>query len=119
MENVFSKYLDNTKVHKIKALGAEVTLRDLTLKEIKDVANSMIKGTDSKGNPEIDYEKANESKLLKISMALVEPKMTVPELEALGRGASDAIDEIFAIVDPATHEATERARKNAEAGKKR
>ena len=119
MENVFSKYLDNTSTHVIAALDAEVTLRELTLKEIKDISNSMIKGTDNKGNPEIDYEKANESKLLKISMALVEPKMSVKALESLGSGASEAIDEIFALVDPATHAATERARKNAEAGKKR
>ena len=103
MTNAFSKFAPGETKHKIKALdGAEVTLRELTLKEVKELANEMIKGMDADGNPEIDYEKANSSQMTKVSMALVDPKMSVEDLEALGRGAKAAIDEIFAIVDPET-----------------
>ncbi len=117
MANVFSKFKGVTTTHKIKALdGEEVVLRKLTLKEDKTIANSIIKGMDKDGNPEIDYEKANESKLKKISLALVEPKMTVAALEELGTNAMDALDEIFALVDPKTAAATEAARKKIEKG---
>ncbi len=111
--NAFAKYQSATTVHKIKALDdAEVTLRDLTLKEAKDIAAEIITGFDSDGNPEIDYEKANDSKMKKISLALVEPKMTITELEDLGVSAMDALDEIFAIVDPKTVAALKKALEN-------
>ena len=110
MANVFDIYAPSESKHKIKALdGAEVTLRELTLKEVKEIANGMIKGTDADGNPDIDYEKANQSQMKKVSMALVDPKMTIADLEKLGRGAKAALDEIFAIVDPDTAAAIKEA----------
>lgn len=114
MANAFDKYTVSESKHKIKALdGAEVTLRELTLKETKELANDMIKGVDGEGNPIIDYEKANISQITKVSMALIDPVMSVDDFEKLGRGAKDAIDEIFAIVDPDTAAAIKEA-----AGKK-
>ena len=110
MPNAFDKYSATETKHKIEALdGAEVTLKELTLKEVKEIANEMIKGMDADGNPIIDFEKANSSQMKKVSMALIEPKMSVADLEGLGRGAKAAIDEIFAIVDPDTAKAIKDA----------
>ncbi len=116
MENVLkAKYGGaNVTTHKISALdGAEVQLKSLTIKEIKTIAKDMIKGSDKNGEPIIDYEKAGDSQLKKISLALVEPKMTMAELEALSNSAKDALDEILAIVDPKTAEAMKNAKEKA------
>ena len=108
--NVFDKYIPTETKHAIKALdGAEVTLRKLTLKESTDLTNKLVKSVDKHGVPEMDMEAAGRSKLEKLSLAMVDPKMTVDELLALGTDASTAIDEIYAIVDPKTAEAIKKA----------
>ncbi len=103
MANVFDKFNGVTTVHKIKALdGAEVTLRELTHKESKELLQEMVKGVDSDGNPDVDFAGALDVKLKKISLALVDPKMSFTDLEALGNSSQAALDEIYTIVDPET-----------------
>lgn len=110
MANAFDKFKGSETKHVIKAMdGFEVTLRQLSLKEASKIANSMIKSVSKDGIPEMDIEKAGQVKLMKISAALVDPKMTVAQLEALSTDAREALDEIYAIVDPAAAEAVKNA----------
>ena len=112
MPNVFDRFVDQTTKHKIKELGgAEITLRQITLKESQDLANELIKGVDKDGNPVINYEAANLTQIKKISLALVDPKMSLVDLENLSIEARAALDEIFALVDPHTAKAIDEAKK--------
>jgi len=98
----------------IKALdNAEVVIRDLSLKQQADFISALVDGYDEEGLPIINYDKAADIRLAKISAALVEPAMTVEELGALGVDAKEALDELYAYIDPkgaqAVKEEMERA----------
>jgi len=97
----FAKFANNeVKVAKIAALdGAEIKYRELTMTENDAFTNRLIKDVDKNGDPEIDFKEANEIKYEKAAMILVEPKMTVKELKALPASASEAINEINALID--------------------
>ena len=100
MGNPFDKFKPVETVHHIESLGAEVTLRQLTVKEVADATAAVIKEVDKDGNPIMDFKALSKIKLLKVSQALVKPKMTVSHLETLSKSASEVIDEIINIVDP-------------------
>lgn len=107
MANPFDKFKEVPQKYFIEALETEVTLRHLTVDEIAELTQRLMKGVDSKGNPIINYERMGEVKLSKVSMALVDPKMTAAELGQLSSEASKAIDEILEIIDPEPVETAE------------
>jgi len=83
----------------IKALGdAEITYKKLPMGEEDALKLSMIEGYDDKGKPILDKEGYVDMKYKKVSLALVEPKMSVEELKALPESASAAIDEIMELI---------------------
>ncbi len=100
MGNPFDKFKPEEEVHHIKSLGADVTLRNLTVKEVAEASTRVVKDVDSEGNPIMDFRAIAQVKLTKVSQALVKPKMTVKDLEGLGSEANEVIDEILNIVDP-------------------
>ena len=98
----FAKFANHeVKTAFIKALDAEIQYRELTMQENDEFTKRLIKdfGTDGK-NAEIDFEEANEIKYEKVSVMLVEPKMTVEDLKALPASAIEAINEINALGEP-------------------
>ncbi len=112
--NIFDRFTPQEQEYEIKALdGAKVVLRQLSLEESTAIGNKAVKSIDSKGKPIPDLEQAGKLKYYKISAALIRPKMTPKQLWELSQDATEAIDEIFAIVDPATSAAIEKARGNA------
>jgi hypothetical protein len=96
--------------------GQTVKLKKLSYGVSQKIGNESIKGIDANGNPEIDFQAAQQAKFKKISAALVEPRMTVKQLEALSDDADDIIDELFALVDPKTAEAIEKAKAEKDEG---
>ena len=96
--NPFSKFKPETKTAFITALDAEITYRMLTMDEADKFQARMVKGYTSDGEAELDYKALREMKYEKVAMVLVEPKMTVDELKALGVDAQPAITEINKLV---------------------
>ena len=86
--NVFDQFKLETKELTIKGLG-KVTIRPMSLKEFMNNA----KGFDTK-----DQDKMMALQFKIVSDCLVEPKMTVKQLEALGQGALEPITEIFIAI---------------------
>ncbi|MCI4437206.1 MAG: hypothetical protein JHC33_10415 [Ignisphaera sp.] len=99
MSNPFLKYAPTDTEYDIKSLGAKVILRKLTIKQSQDFQDGVITGLDANNEPIIDFKAALNVKYLKVSAALIEPKMTVDDLKNLGADAEEAIKEILAIVD--------------------
>ncbi len=115
MSNIFDQFLPKEQTYKLESLaGAEVILRKLSYGEAQKIGNESIKGIDKNGDPIIDFEEAQRAKFKKISAALVDPKMTIKQLEALSDEAEGVIDELFKIVDPKTAEAIEAAKEKGE-----
>ncbi len=115
MSNIFDQFLPKEKTYKLESLGGqEVIIRKLSYGESQKIGNASIKGIDKDGNPQIDFKEAQRAKFKKISAALVDPKMTVGQLEALSEDAEPVIDELFKIVDPKTAEAIEAAKEKGE-----
>ncbi len=110
VDNFFSQYLPQAEEVTLKD-GNVVKLKKLSYGQSQAISNESIDGIDHDGNPEINFKEAQRSKLKKISQALVEPKMTVKQLESLTDNADDIIQELFEIVDPKT---AELMAKNAE-----
>ncbi len=116
--NVFDEYRPSDKVYEIAALGgAEITLRDLSLEEGLEIGQLSLTGMNPDGSPIVNTKEANLSKYRKISAALVDPVMSVDDLLSLSNQSSDALDEIFALVDPQTALLIKEAKGKADSGK--
>ncbi len=98
--NPFDQYAIAPKDYEIKSLGATVTLRKLSLEQSQSFLDKSVKGMDKDDNPIIDVKAIQEGNFQKVSMGLVDPKMTVKQLKELGAGAKDSIKEILEIIDP-------------------
>ncbi len=115
VDNFFAEFLPKEETYKLESMkGQEVILKKLSYGENQAIGNESIDGISADGNPQINFKEANRAKLKKISKALVEPKMTVKQLEALSEQAEDVIDELFSIVDPKTYEAILKAKEEDE-----
>ena len=115
VDNFFAEFLPKEETYKLESMkGQEVILKKLSYGENQAIGNESIDGISADGNPQINFKEANRAKLKKISKALVEPKMTVKQLEALSEQAEDVIDELFSIVDPKTYEAIQKAKEEDE-----
>jgi hypothetical protein len=97
--NPFDIYKPAERTVHIKALNSDVTLRDLTMVENDELTKLLLKGFSGKGEPTVDMEQATLNNYKKIAMALIEPKVTVEELQALGTKAADAIVELVKVID--------------------
>ena len=97
--NAFALFTTEPKKANIKALdGAEITYRELTMLENDEFSKRLVKGYGDDGTtPEIDMEEATKIKYEKASAMLIEPPMTVTELQELASSALGAINEIVAL----------------------
>ena len=97
--NPFAKFAVGEKKAHIKSLDAEITYRPLTMVEADTFNSRLIKDYDDEGKVSFDYDEATEIKYEKVALCLIEPKMTVEDLKALGGGALEAITEINNLID--------------------
>ena len=98
MSNPFEMYKPTETKHHIKAFNADVTLKTLSLADSIRVDEILYKGGFDDGKPNITMDAIIESKLLRVSLALVEPKMSVTDLKALPKEAIEAVNEISEIL---------------------
>lgn len=100
MANPFDKFKLKNKKIKIKALdNAEVTIQELTVAQASDFSKRIVKGFDKDGKAELDYNELTDIKVEKVSACMIEPVMTVKELNLLATTASAALDEISEAID--------------------
>lgn len=97
--NPFDAYAVENKTVHIEALNADITLRELTIAEADAFNKRLLKGYTGKGEPEINMEEATKINYEKVALAMVEPKMSVEQLQALPSSASKAIQEIVKHID--------------------
>lgn len=99
-ENIFAPFVGHeVKTATIEALGgAEIKYRTLTIKEADDFQKKMIKGFDGEGKPELNFDAMSTVRNEKIALCLIEPKMTVKELEGLSSEAGKALGEIESLI---------------------
>lgn len=97
--NPFDAYIMEEKIVYIEALNAEVKLRPLTMGESDAFNKRLIKGYTGKGEPTVDMEEATKINYEKVALAMIEPKMSVEQLQALPSSASKAINEIVKHID--------------------
>lgn len=97
--NPFEKYSSVSESIFIKALDANVTVRKLTMKENDAFNRRLLKDYKGSGDTVIDIEEATQISYEKVALALIEPKMTVEDLQNLNTGSAKAISEIAKYVD--------------------
>lgn len=97
MANPFTKFVTKSKKVKIVALGATVEIREPSIAEVADFYK-MLTGEDGK------FNNANflDAKIERVANCMVEPKMTVEELKALGSSSADAIGEVYDAIEALT-----------------
>ena len=99
-KNPFEKFSLKTKKVKVKALdNTEVTIQELTVAQSTDFYKRVVKGFDDEGKAQLNYDEIADIKLEKVSVAMLEPKMSIDELKALSNKANVAIDEIAEAID--------------------
>ena len=97
--NPFDVFTTTEKTVRIEALNADIKLRELTMAESDSFNKRLLKGYSGKGDPEINMEEATQINYEKVALCLIEPKMTVEQLQALPSSASKAINQIVKIID--------------------
>jgi len=95
----FDAYATEERVVHIEAFNADVTVRDLTMGESDAFNKRLLKDYDGKGDPTIDLAEAAKINYEKIALAMLSPKKTVKELQAMGTSATKAIQEIIKAID--------------------
>ena len=111
--NPFDAFQTTEKIVHIEALEADVKLRDLTMAEADAFNARLLKGYTGKGDPEIDMAEATKINYEKVALAMLEPKMTVAQLQALPTSASKAIGEIVKAIDGREDEVDEEGNEEA------
>ncbi len=100
MENPFLQFKTETKEVQIEALnGATISLQQPTISQTSDFSRGIFDGKNEDGTPKLDYGKVFEANLIKISVCMVEPKMSVEDLRGLSSSADKAIAEIISSID--------------------
>ena len=98
--NPFDAYAVAERKVVIKALdNYEVTIKDLSIAEADAFNKRLLKDYTGKGDPIIDLEEATKINKEKVAKCLIEPKMTVAEIDALGTRGAKAIAEIVKEID--------------------
>lgn len=102
--NIFAQFAGHEiKTATIEALGgAEIKYRTLTIKEADDFQKKLLKGFDADGKPDFNFDKMSEIRNEKIALCMIEPKMTVKELEDLSAEAGKALGEIDGLISGTT-----------------
>jgi len=97
--NPFTKYKATERTLKVKALNASVKLKSLSLSESKRVDEILYRNGFKDGEANFTMDDITEAKLLKVSLSLVEPEMSVTDLKELPAEAMEAIDEIATAIN--------------------
>ena len=98
--NPFAIFSDTQKTAFIKAFDAEITYRELTMAEADMFNKRLVKDyKPGSGEPNINMDEVTLVAYEKIAMCMIEPVMTVEELQGLGASASKTIQEIGKLID--------------------
>lgn len=96
-KNPFLKYAVATKTAFIEEFDSEIKYREITMAE-NDAFNLRLLKNYSADNSNVDIEEATQIAYEKIALCLIEPKVTVEDLKALGSGVSVVINKINKII---------------------
>lgn len=99
-KNPFLKYAVATKTAFIEEFDSEIKYRELTMAE-NDAFNLRLLKNYSADNTNVDIEEATKIAYEKIALCLIEPKVTVEDLKALGSGVSVVINKINKVISGA------------------
>ncbi len=98
-KDIQERFSKETKEIEVKSWGGTVKIRKLTIRENDEVQAMFMNDATteelSNGNLEISISKLQASQRLAVSMALVEPKLSVKQLEDLPTDAAEGIAEIY------------------------
>lgn len=100
---LLEKFKRNQKKIKVKAWGEEVVIQQLSVKEKSEVESFILGDATPEelrnGTFKIGMAAAIESRILAVSYALVEPKMSVEDLNSLDASASEGLGEIYQAIE--------------------
>ena len=103
--NPFAKFELATKEITVKALGdAKVTIREMNVGDSNRYYTELFLDVDEEGKPKVSTEFIIRVKMEKVSKCMVEPEMSIDELQALGAKAGEAIGEIADAIDELSNE---------------
>lgn len=100
-EQLIQIYEPQSKVVYIKAVKEEVRIRKLTLAQRARVQEAMFgdKAVTKTGDVPVEINGFAQGSKLAVSFALLEPEMSVRDLDALGDNAVDFINEIYSELE--------------------
>ena len=110
VNNPFSKFTEHTTLTAtIKALGADIKYRELTMDEA-DQFNIRLMGEERGIGQERSFnmKDATEIAYEKIALCLIEPAMSIDDLKALPASASAAINEISKLIEGQVDEMSDK-----------
>ena len=102
-EMLLGKFERKQKTIKVKAWGGEVVIQQLSIKEKSEI-EAMIYGNATpeelrEGTFKIDMNALVASRIKAVSYALVEPKLSIEDLESLTGEAGEGINEVHSALE--------------------
>ncbi len=102
-DDLKKRYAGVTKEVEVKSWGGSVEIRKLTVMESNEVQgmlmNNATPGEVKDNKIEITVALFNESNMMAVSLALVNPKMSIKEMKELTSDALEGITEIKLALD--------------------
>ena len=95
MDKLFDRYEAKADKVFLESLDAEVLMRNLTLKEQETFGDKVVKGFDKEGEPILDMKAITLSRLEKVCLHMVEPKISLKELQGLSSDVKEFIAEVL------------------------
>jgi phage-related protein len=104
MGNVFDKFKLKEKEIKVEALGnTKVTIREMSVAQSGDFYHRMF-SADETGSLKVNTDAIVDIKLDKVASCMIEPKMTVKQLNELGASVNEILTFISGEIDKLSSE---------------
>ena len=97
-ESLVEKFALQTKTVTIESAGGDVKIKKLTIaqrQEVNDLLFGEAKVAQANKGVEVEVTRYNKAAKLAVSYGLVEPKLSIREIEKLSEDANDFIMEVF------------------------
>ena len=101
LKEIQAQTIAKEEVIKLSSIDGEVKIKELSVKENNEVHRLLFKNAQIKSKDDIKFDLANsiDALILKVHFGLVEPKMSVEQLNKLGSGAAEFLKEVAEAID--------------------
>ena len=102
-QNLLNKFTNQTKTFRVESWDTDVTIKQLSIIQNIQLQAALFKGQSQEnmraGTLQVDMELMQKTNIHAVSLALVEPALSVKEIESMGADFLVGVNEVKAKID--------------------